>query len=175
MGTSRRTSTKKFVLLQLFLVFCKFIYGKTFHFIRERFLLEKNTQKIMQTQKFVDYIQFFFRICKIFLRKSIKCGIKCKKFHKEILMRSKVIQLLIYLIRMVFDPHLLQMAEIIKTPCIDVTYHYPRDLLQDLRHPVFFPFFVKLNFKKLTFFKKKTVTFLQRLQLIEYNLQNGRN
>ena len=67
-------------------------------------------------------------------------------------MRSKVIQLLIYLIRMVFDPHLLQMAEIIKTPCIDVTYNYPRDLLQDLRHPVFF---VELSFKKLTFFKKK--------------------
>ena len=63
--------------------------------------------------KFVIFCNLFREFAKKFynIRKSIKCGIKCKKFHKEILIREKVIQLLVHLILMVFGPDLLQMAE----------------------------------------------------------------
>ena len=64
-------------------------------------------------QKFAIFVQFFCEFAKknYNIRKSIKCGVKCKKIHKEILIRLKVIQLLLQLILMVFAPYLRYMAE----------------------------------------------------------------
>ena len=61
----------------------------SFHSTRVFISKEQHTKNYANA-KIGDFLQFFFGefAKKIYsIRKSIKCGIKCKKFHKEILIR----------------------------------------------------------------------------------------
>ena len=60
----------------------------SFHSTRVFISKEQHTKNFANA-KICDCLQFFSEFAKKIysIRKSIKCGIKCKKFHKKILIR----------------------------------------------------------------------------------------
>ena len=108
MKTNRATSAKK-IFENLFMGYIKNIVIEDISFHSSKVFISKKTHQKCRT--------FFYSI-----RKSIKCGIKCKKFHTEIFICKKVIQLLVHLILMVFAPISIRWLRV-KVASIRFLYH----------------------------------------------------